>query len=290
MCNGLARHRVRLHCKIFYFVGPNKFGHPDCWFCCYRLAISLEEFLATIAIGDIHGNLQALSDLLDKILPDIQPGDVVVFLGDYIDRGTETRRCLETIIELKRAARCSVIALLGNHEQWMLQSLHDPTKHSWLICTDALTTIASYSEAAATTLHREFENAGPRLLDKDTTLPYHVFFESLSSSHLEFLQDLRPYYRTPEVICVHGGVDLSGKPPETSDGNLLVWGTTGWPDEYVGENKVVYGHWDNADVNVNGWPSPHVLPNKTFGIDTISRGVLTAMRFPDLKVYQSHRH
>ncbi|HWC15473.1 MAG TPA: metallophosphoesterase family protein [Terriglobales bacterium] len=245
--------------------------------------------MATIAIGDIHGNLSALSDLLDKVLPDIQPGDVIVFLGDYIDRGPETRGCLETIIELKQAAKYSVIALLGNHEQWMLQSLDNPTKHSWLICTDALTTIASYSEEAAIRLRREFENAGRRLLDRDMPLPYHVFFESLPPSHLEFLKDLKPYYRTPEVICVHGGVDVGGEPPETSDRNLLVWGMTGWPDQYVGQDQVVYGHWDNADLSDQGWPSPHVLSNGTFGIDTISRGVLTALRFPDLKLYQSGR-
>jgi serine/threonine protein phosphatase 1 len=246
--------------------------------------------VATIAIGDIHGNFLALCDLLAKVIPDVERDDVIVFLGDYIDRGPDTRRCLEKIIELKQDARCSIVTLLGNHEQWMLQSLRDPTRHSWLICTDALPTIASYSETAAMTLSREFENAGPRLLRGDTALPYHVFFDSLPPSHLYFFNHLTPYHRSPEVLCAHGGADLHGKPPETSDLDVLIWGTNGWPNEYVGRDNVVYGHWSNASLDENGWPFPHILANRTFGVDTISRGVLTALRFPDLKLYQSERY
>lgn len=246
--------------------------------------------VATIAIGDIHGNFLPLCDLLGKVIPDVGPNDEIVFLGDYIDRGPASRRCLEKIVELKQDAPCSIVTLLGNHEQWMLQSLHDPTKHSWLICTDASATIASYSEAAAITLRREFENAGPRLLSKDTVLPYHVFFDSLPPSHLDFFNHLTPYHQSPDVLCVHGGADLQGRPPETSDLNVLVWGMPGWPHEYVGRDNVVYGNWSNAAPAENGWPFPRVLPNRTFGIDSISQGVLTALRFPDLKLYQSERY
>jgi hypothetical protein len=172
----------------------------------------------------------------------------------------------------------------------MLQSLRDPTRHSWLICTDALTTIASYSETAAATLRLAFEDAGPRLLSGDIALPYHAFFDSLPPSHLDFFNHLKPYHRSPDVLCVHGGADLNGNPPETSDLDAVVWGVLGWPDEYQGRDNVVYGHWDNAPLDENGWPFPRVLPNRTFGIDTISRGVLTALRFPDIKLYQSRRY
>lgn len=46
--------------------------------------------MATIAIGDIHGNLAALTDLLDQLLPDAVEGDVFVFLGDYVDESLLT--------------------------------------------------------------------------------------------------------------------------------------------------------------------------------------------------------
>jgi hypothetical protein len=50
--------------------------------------------IATIAIGDIHGNLPALNDLLGIVAPEVRAGDTVVFLGDYIDRGSSSRQCL----------------------------------------------------------------------------------------------------------------------------------------------------------------------------------------------------
>jgi serine/threonine protein phosphatase 1 len=46
--------------------------------------------MSTIAIGDIHGNLRALEDLLNRIVPHICSDDTVVFLGDYIDRGPDS--------------------------------------------------------------------------------------------------------------------------------------------------------------------------------------------------------
>jgi hypothetical protein len=52
---------------------------------------------------------------------------------------------------------------------------------------------------------------------------------------------------------------------------------------------VVYGHWDNAVVDPSGWPQPLVIGD-TIGIDTISHGVLTAIRMPDRRIFQSAKH
>ena len=54
------------------------------------------------AIGDIHGNVRALNDLLEKILPQMSSDDTLVFLGDYIDRGPNVRDCIDRIIDLKK--------------------------------------------------------------------------------------------------------------------------------------------------------------------------------------------
>ena len=45
--------------------------------------------MATVAIGDIHGNLGPLEDLLSQVVPEMRPEDTLVFLGDYIDRGPD---------------------------------------------------------------------------------------------------------------------------------------------------------------------------------------------------------
>ena len=75
--------------------------------------------MSTYAIGDIHGNLGPLEDLLSQMTPELRPEDTLVFLGDYIDRGQDARGCVERIIQLRSEAKFSVITLLGNHEQWM---------------------------------------------------------------------------------------------------------------------------------------------------------------------------
>ena len=76
--------------------------------------------MATIAIGDVHGNLPALDDLLKQIAAVVAPGDTVVFLGDYIDRGPDSRGCLDRILSFRDETPAVVEALLGNHEDWFL--------------------------------------------------------------------------------------------------------------------------------------------------------------------------
>src|SRR5262245_65248174 len=108
-----------------------------------------------IAIGDIHGNIRALDDLLDKVVPELESTDTLVFLGDYIDRGPNVRECVDRIVQLKHTAPFSVVTLKGNHEDWMLRSYHDHTAHSWLYGMEAFDTIGSYSPDAVETFRRE---------------------------------------------------------------------------------------------------------------------------------------
>jgi serine/threonine protein phosphatase 1 len=246
--------------------------------------------MATVAIGDIHGNLRELEDLLAKVVPTLRPSDTLVFLGDYIDVGPDSRGCLELIIQLKRDRGFTVVTLLGNHEEWMLKARRDPTSHSWLLGMDSFTTIASYSVEAAAAIRREAERLGPRLILEKVPLPYGLFFDSMSAEHLRFFDDLVPYYRSENLICVHGGVDTEGRSLVKGDLEVLLWGAEGFPESYRGRDPVVYGHWGNANVDSQGWPQPCVKDNLTFGIDSISKGVLTAMRFPDGRVFQSSRH
>ena len=69
-----------------------------------------------IAIGDIHGHAAALESILDAILPG--PDDTIVTLGDYINRGPDSRKVLDLLIDLSR--RCQLIPILGNHEEAVL--------------------------------------------------------------------------------------------------------------------------------------------------------------------------
>ena len=75
------------------------------------------------AIGDIHGNLDLLQRLLDKIQPDLAR-DQLVFMGDYIDRGPTPKGVVDYVLDLKRQAQPQeVICLKGNHEAMFLNFL-----------------------------------------------------------------------------------------------------------------------------------------------------------------------
>lgn len=246
--------------------------------------------MATVAVGDIHGNLPALEDLLEKTVPTLNAEDTLVFLGDYIDRGKQSRECLERLVRLERAPPCRVVFLLGNHEYWLLKTQADHGSHSWIFAGQGFTTIESYSQAAAAILEREIERLGPRMVTERASLPYEVLFDAIPPDHIAFLASLKPYHQTEDVLCVHGGCELDGRLSEQRDSQRYIWGPDGFPEQYRSRVPVVYGHWDNAREDETGWPWPRVMENRTHGVDTISKGVLTAMRFPDAKIFQSERY
>jgi serine/threonine protein phosphatase 1 len=242
--------------------------------------------MSVIAIGDIHGRLQALEDLLAQVVPQMRPEDTLVFLGDYIDRGPDSKDCIERILCLRRECAFPVVTLMGNHEQWMLRSLSDPTQHSWLIAMDALETIKSYSEEVACHFEQALEEYGARLFSVRLALPYCAFFDTMPADHLEFFRQLKAYHQVDNTVWAHGGIALDGL-VHPVDANECVWGPPGFPRHYSGAQMVIYGHWNNATVEDDGSVRPCIMPNRTYGIDTISHGVLTALRLPDGRVFQS---
>ena len=85
----------------------------------------------TIAVGDIHGCSTALAALLELI--DLQPDDTLVTLGDYVDRGIDSKGVLDLLIALKD--RCRLIPILGNHDEMMLHAKDSRSDlQFWLAC------------------------------------------------------------------------------------------------------------------------------------------------------------
>jgi serine/threonine protein phosphatase 1 len=245
--------------------------------------------MSTFAIGDIHGNEPALGDLLAQLQPLAQPADTVVFLGDYIDRGPRSKQCIERILEFRQACAATVVALLGNHEITLLDTHHDFTDHSWLIAMDAWPTIESYSTQAAARLRSEAKAAAGRLYSPGHRLPYELFFDALPDGHLKFFQDLKPYYRTPDALCVHAGIDPARGPIESQSQRNMLWGSYRFPDLYQGPETIAYGHYGDAVLDDNRWPHP-VVQEHSIGVDTIKHGVLTAVQLPGRRLFQSARY
>jgi len=245
--------------------------------------------MSTIAIGDIHGNLAALDNLLSRITPEFAAEDTIVFLGDYIDRGPDANGCIQRILDFRLTAKGRVVTLLGNHEEWLLRTYKDHTRHSWLLGMEGFQTVRSYSATAADKLREAAEKAGPRLVLERVPLPYELFFDAMPAEHITFLMSLQTFCRTPDAVCVHGGLDPEGGRVEEQRSEDLLWGTDGFQDRYQGEEFLLYGHTNDFVLDAKSWPHPRVV-GRTYCLDTISSGVLTALRLPEGIILQSDRY
>ena len=213
----------------------------------------------TIAIGDVHGNAEALDDLLRALRPQLTATDVVVFLGDYIDRGPDTRQCIDLILAFEAERRAEVVGLPGNHDDWLLRTRRDFRNHTWLLATDPFVTIRSYSPQAADALLAAKAESRGAVYGHNYPLPYDLFFDAMPASHLDWFERLRVSHHTADCFCSHGGRDT-----------------------------VVSGQHNNAVLSPDGWPIP-AITERTIGIDTISRGDLTTVRMPGAEIVQSAR-
>ncbi|MEN1681942.1 MAG: metallophosphoesterase family protein [Planctomycetota bacterium] len=93
-----------------------------------------------IAIGDIHGCLTAFEALLEQVQPATE--DKVVTLGDYIDRGPNSRGVVDLLMGLR--TRCQLVAIKGNHEEMMLQVLAGEAPAPWWLRHGGVETLDSY--------------------------------------------------------------------------------------------------------------------------------------------------
>jgi serine/threonine protein phosphatase 1 len=167
----------------------------------------------TIAIGDIHGCRVALDTLLDAIKPRAE--DTIVTLGDYIDRGHDSRGVIDRLLDLRR--RCTLVPLLGNHEQMLLEALIDPScRRAWLEF-GGVATLASYGE------------------NDD--------FGAVPGEHVEFMQSCLDYHETPTHLFLHASYG-EGLPLDEQSDYHLRWESLRdrVPGPHVSGKVAVVGH------------------------------------------------
>jgi serine/threonine protein phosphatase 1 len=203
------------------------------------------------AVGDIHGRC----DLIDQLLLDIGADlarrpiarPVVVFLGDYIDRGPESASVLDRLIACNGAYE--LVCLKGNHEALLLQFLDDPAHFADWIRYGGLCTLLSYG-------------LGPCLnqwADVSSEVIAEEFHRALPQSHRLFLAGLGLSYACGDYFFVHAGVRAGVPLDEQSEHDLLWIRDDFLLHEDFFEKIVVHGH---TPVAV-----PEVMPNR-INIDT----------------------
>ncbi len=164
------------------------------------------------AIGDIHGCLDPLRRLMDQIQPSDE--DEVVFVGDYVDRGPDSKGVIDYLLTLQGR----YTFLMGNHERMFLDFLRGKDRHLFMY-NGGRPTLESYGDIG-----------------------------KIPAAHLDFLHRLRLYYETDDYIFVHGGI-RPGIPMPEQDPQDLLWIREefyAFPGRYP--KTVVFGHTPMREV------------------------------------------
>lgn len=174
----------------------------------------------TIAIGDIHGCSTALESLVTLI--DRQSGDTIVTLGDYVDRGLDSKGVLDQLIALQ--PRCHLVSILGNHDEMMLNARNGKDDFNFWMSCGGITALDSYGSSGRLDL--------------------------LPDAHIRFLQQCVPFFETDTHFFVHANYrpDLR---LEEMDEHALRWLSLRdfVPSSHCSGKVAVMGH----------TPQPHIL-------------------------------
>lgn len=212
---------------------------------------SVADGMSILAIGDIHGCKATLEALLARLhLSDL---DQLVFIGDYIDRGSDSKGVIDTLIQLRAERKCTF--LRGNHEAMMLSFLDRGESTLWEM-NGGLATLESYRADG---------------------------YASIPAEHEQFIRDTVLHYETEEYFFVHAGL----KADLTIAENLAHYGeeTFLWERDHLfarevrWEKPVVCGHTPQRGV-IN---RPNLICIDTGCVfhGYAGFGMLTAIRLPE---------
>lgn len=181
-----------------------------------------------LAVGDIHGCLEQIQCLMSRVRP--QDNDQVIFLGDYIDRGPESRGVVDYLLNFRKRYPATVF-LKGNHEAMLLDYLQGKNALLYM-ANGGWETLKSYETEDGIKIPPE---------------------------HLEFFENLQLFYERESFIFVHAGL-RPGVALEDHDERDFLWIRGDFLDsDYEFGKTVVFGH----------TPLPSPLQEKDkIGLDT----------------------
>jgi serine/threonine protein phosphatase 1 len=212
------------------------------------------------AVGDVHGCSSALAALLDRIRPD-RESDRVIFLGDYVNRGIDSKGVIDQLIAFKKTYPRTVF-LKGNHEVMFIDYLEGGDPHLFLQ-SGGLSTLQSYSM-----LNKGFGN-----MNRETAR------QKMPAEHWHFLCSLLPYWEEQDYIFVHAGFE-KGRHPALQRPEWLFWAEK---DKFMGQvfgkkhKKIVFGHFVHENA---------IMMKDKMGIDlgAVFGGKLACLVLPGMEV------
>lgn len=205
-----------------------------------------------VAIGDIHGELDKLKDLIYQLTGKTGIYVPFVFLGDYVDGGPDSRYVLDFLINAQRH-HPNWTFLKGNHEDMMLDALAGSIVYGgmWQWWQQGgRETFLSYCPYTTYTL---YDQPHPSVL-----------LNWIPQEHLSWMNNLPTLHETENFIFVHAGLVPGIPAEETPEWERLWLRKMFLNSDYDWGKKVIYGHTVQGDV-------PRIEPNK-IGLDTMHHG------------------
>jgi serine/threonine protein phosphatase 1 len=216
------------------------------------------------AIGDIHGRADLLEPLLENVRKDAAGRSRTHFvaLGDYVDRGHDSRRVVDLLLELAAEPEIEAHFLRGNHDQILLDFLADPGLGPYWRRVGGGETLCSYGVDPPATRKQMDQWVAAR----------DAFAAQLPEQHLRFFQELNLSFIWGGYFFAHAGAQ-PGTPLEAQSERDLMWIRKPFlEDEAAFDRIVVHGHTPAEEVHAD---------HRRIGLDTgaYMTGVLTACRF-----------
>ena len=228
-----------------------------------RTVTSAPEGTRIYAIGDIHGRADLLADMHHYVAADAAKYPdhrlVLVYLGDYVDRGLESKSVIDLLLDSPLPG-FEIVHLMGNHEEMLLDFLDDQNRGRGWLDIGGAATLLSYGVRM-----NDRQPPAGRLATAQEGLK-----ACLPQRHLEFLRDLRLYHSEGDYLFVHAGI-RPGIKLEDQKARDLLWIRRNFLESTANHGQiVVHGHsvtWE-----------PEVQPNRIC-IDTgaFATGVLTCL-------------
>lgn len=234
---------------------------------------NLFGYSRVLAIGDVHGMYEKLIKLMDKIhfTPE---EDLLIFLGDYIDRGPDSGKCLQYVFDLQHSCPDSVVCLMGNHEVMMTSYFMQKS--------------SSYQNLIVDYADSWLENGG-----FDTLRQLNEMDINTREKLVTWASNLPVQFRHQEFFFCHAGVDPDVPLVVQNEFDML-WRRQQWWEQYRGKETIVVGHTPVQKVKKSGQgrkvPRPLFLPNNIIMCDTgvyMSGGKLSCVDVLSRKVWQA---
>jgi serine/threonine protein phosphatase 1 len=232
-------------------------------------------------IGDIHGCCKELTCLIEN-LP-LKQNDSLVFLGDYIDRGPDSRGVVSYLLDLQRDSSYEFSFLKGNHEAMLLSFLGLGGQYGEMFFYNGgVATLASYG-----------------LSTQNLSSEYAL--SAIPPAHIEFYKNLQNYHVVAPYLCVHAGIHPLKSLEEQSEAELLWIRNKFIYSSHPLPYTVLFGHTPQTDVFFDlpykiGLDTGLVYGNKLSCLETeervlyqVMRGKNSVKRIPIVEKWESSR-